>query len=304
MHVWRTCLIVAAVGILSSAVWGCDAGGGDPTATGDDTDAAGDSAGPSGSADTDVESESGEGTPDDTTRDSSKADTAVAGRVVSLDGEPIAGVKVLACTPTTCITNTTVSDGTYLSTVAGDEPRKMEVLGGQLGFATMVWYQDVVVGETAWLPRDVHLPVFVDDPQPWLVDEGGEIVVAEGQLELQAQPGALVYPLGTFVEQIRAVELDPALLPPHDVEPWAGTEAKSLAFVFDPFDLHATTPVSFVAHPGADLDEGAIFSVWTADGLHGTMHEVGTATVDAAGAIVADPETGISAFTTLVFVPE
>lgn len=234
-----------------------------------------------------------------------KGTSATSGRVVDAAGKPLDDFAVLACTLATCIRGSTADDGTYCIADLPVKPHKMQVIGEPKGYATVIWYQDVVEGGNAASAKDVVLVPL--DPEGAFISEelGGAAVVAGGGLEISVAPGEIEFPLGTFDEKINGAKIEPAQLPPYDMEPWAGKEAGTLAFIVNPYPLKLKKDVvgSFgVKVMGAGVADGLTYDVYTADSDTGALLLGGTATA-VGGDIVVDSGADLHQLTTLVFVP-
>ena len=118
--------------------------------------------------------------------------SCIAGRLVDRDGAPVVGVKVSACTLTTCIIGQSVADGRYTVTKLPVEPHKVEILGEVKGYATFVFHQPTRAGVLSTAPWDIVLPLKTDDATPWLPAEGGTASLLDGAIAVTAAPGALL----------------------------------------------------------------------------------------------------------------
>lgn len=228
----------------------------------------------------------------------------IAGAVTSEAGEPVAGVKIAACTSETCIISTTLADGTYNVQRLPVEPHKVEVFGVMKGFMTLAFFQDVMPGELARASRTLILPRQTNDAVAWLPANGGTVELADGQLVFDAEPGTLRYLVGTPEAEmlVEAVEVPVRNLVPYDTEPWKGKESKSMAFVVNPFPLTASASVDLTIK-GASATANALYTLYAAHSTTGELEEAGILVGAANGDLVLQPGATLTHLTTLVVVP-
>ena len=227
----------------------------------------------------------------------------IGGALVSEAGEPVAGVRVAACTLTTCIMANSGADGSYVIQRLPVEPQRVDILGAAKGYMALVYYQDIVPGEVARAPKPLVVPTMKNQTVAWGAD-GGEVTVADGKLVMKAKAGALSYPVGTpdFEMVVEAVAVPIADLVPYDIEPWKGKESKSLAFVVNPFPLTATESIELTVK-GTGASANALYTLYTADHLTAELTEAGVLAANAAGDLVLQPGATFTQLTTLVIVP-
>lgn len=228
----------------------------------------------------------------------------VFGKLVDPSGKALAGIKVSACTDVECLRADTTADGTYNIQGLKVGAHHIEVLGEPKGVMTMVWWQDVPAGVQSRLKDSVVLqPLSASTTTPWAPADGGKVTLAEGRLELEAAAGTLSYAAGTTDKSVRALEIDIDELPPYDVEPWKGKEAKSVAFIVNPFPLKASQAVKLKVLGQAGVATGTPYTIYAADPVWGTLKVVGLATADGSGALVSEPGGSLTSLTTIVVVP-
>jgi hypothetical protein len=229
---------------------------------------------------------------------------SIAGRVVNRSGASIEGLKVLACSASLCMTADTDTNGEYLFTDMSIAPRHVQITDLSDTYMGLLYYQDVIANELNVLSRFVVLPGLTGVPTSLPVATGGAVTLADGALELTVPADALTYPFGYNDEVIQSEMLSGEEIPPYDVEPWMPFKADSLAFAFFPANTVSSAPVSFKVTQGITQPEGSKYFIWTADFSHGTLHEVGTATVDAQGHLVSDADAMVKDLTTIVLIPD
>ena len=110
--------------------------------------------------------------------------------------------------------------------------------------------------------------------------------------------------LGYDGEVIQAERLEGDEIPPYDIEPWMSRKADSFAFAFYPQNTKASENVTFKVTTGVNQPQGTQYFIWTADFSHASLHNVGTATVDANGHLVSDTGAEIKDLTTIVLIPD
>lgn len=228
----------------------------------------------------------------------------IGGALTSQGGEPVAGVRISACTLETCIVGQTGADGTYTVQRLPVTPHKVEVLGVAKGYMTVAYYQDVLPGELARPERAVVLPRTTNAGVSWTAAAGGTATVADGKLVLSARPNTLLYPIGTPEEEmlVEAVQVSLDELVPYDSEPWKGKESKSLAFILNPFPLKASESVGLTVK-GVGAAANSLFTVYAADATTGELVQSGILAADASGDLVLQPGASLKTLTTLVIVP-
>lgn len=228
----------------------------------------------------------------------------IAGALESPTGEPVVGVRVSACTLETCIIGQTATDGSYLVQRLPVEPHKVEILGAAKGYMTLAFYQDVKPGELARATHTVVLPRVTNAAVSWTAAAGGSATVAGGKLVLQAKAGILRYPIGTpEVEMlVEAVEVPLDELVPYDVEPWAGKESASMAFLLNPFPLTAAESIGLTVK-GVGAPANKLFTLYAANATTGELDEAGVLMADASGDLVLQSGASLTHLTTLVVVP-
>lgn len=235
------------------------------------------------------------------------------GRVVRLDtGQPVVGIKVLACSAEACLQAKTLDDGTYTVGKLAAGPHKMQALGSLPDpvtglmtpkYVTLVWNQEIELGFYDTAPRDILVPLLPETPEgTWDPAVGGSITLADGALRLTAEAGTFDFPVGTFIYDMWAVSVQAADLPPFDIEPWVGHEAGTLAFYVNPYHVEATEPVQ-AELLGTGAAVGAVYDLYYPDGVVGLLQHAGTATVNAAGIVASDPDSTLLEISTLVAVP-
>ena len=229
-----------------------------------------------------------------------EAVACVGGALVDPDGNPVVGVKVSACTATTCIIGPTDDGGRYNIQGLPVEPHKIEILGVPKGFMTMVFFQETKPGEMAVAAREVELVPLTGQAVP-LPESGGTALVADGKLELRAAADALVYPIGA-PEEIEVAAIDIADLPPFDVEPWKGKERQSFAFVVSPFAMGVEGDIELVVK-GAGAAAGTPYRIYSADHITARLEDGGMLVADDKGDLVLQPGASIEELTTVVIVP-
>jgi hypothetical protein len=229
---------------------------------------------------------------------------SIAGRVVNRSGASVEGLKVLACSASLCMTADTDANGEYLFTDMSIAPRHVQITDLTDTYMGLLYYQDVIANELNVLSRFVVLPGLTGAPTSLPVATGGTVTLANGALELTAPADAIEYPFGYNDEVIQSEMLSGEEIPPFDVEPWMLFKADSLAFAFFPANTTSTKNVSFKVTQGITQPEGTKYFIWTADFSHGTLHEVGTATVNADGHLVTDPDAAVRDLTAIVLIPD
>lgn len=229
---------------------------------------------------------------------------SIAGRVVNRSGASIEGLKVLACSPSLCMTADTDANGEYLFTDMNIEPRHVQITDLSETYMGLLYYQDVIANELNVLSRFVVLPDLSGPPTSLPVATGGAVTLADGALELTVPADAITYPFGYNDEVIQSEMLSGEEIPPYDVEPWMPFKADSLAFAFFPANTISSEPVSLKVTQGITQPEGSKYFIWTADFSYGTLHEVGTATVNAQGHLISDADAMVKDLTTIVLIPD
>ena len=228
----------------------------------------------------------------------------VAGRIVDEAGAPVPSLAIGACTLDVCIRGTTNAEGRYVIGRLTVNPQKMLVFGTAKGYAQMIYYQDATAGVLSEAPFDVQVHRLAAPDTAWSATTGGTVSLAGGMLELTADADALLYPIGAE-EKVTALEVDPTELPPYDIEPWAGKEAATRAFIVNPYPLHteAGKPATLTVKGATGVTAGATYTVYSAHTTQGILEAHGTATADGNGAIVLEGGT-LTDLTTLVIVPD
>lgn len=226
----------------------------------------------------------------------------VGGRLVDETGAPVANLAIGACTLDVCIRSNTNADGRYTIGRLTVNSQKMLVFGVAKGYAQMIYYQDVTPGVLATAPHDVVLHKLAAPDVDWLAATGGTVTLANGNLELTAAADTLLYPIGAE-EKVAALEIDVADLPPFDIEPWAGHEEHTRAFIVNPYPLHASAPVTVRVLGATGTAAGDKFRVYAAHSVKGMLEDKGVATADGNGAIALTDGT-LTDLTTIVVVPE
>jgi len=228
----------------------------------------------------------------------------IAGRLVHLDGEPIEALRLLACTASICYWDETDADGRFEVTELTLEPLKMQVGDPKGEHLDVVFYHLLDTTDVSEIPADIVVPRRGGEPVPWS-DEGGMVSLADGELELEVEPGALTYPFGTKDKGVRAMRMEAEDLPPYDWTPWAGQESETFAFVINPVAI-AVDPGATLRVHGLSSAACSVYRVWSVSAKKGTVSHAGTATVaevDGALTLVTDPDAAITELTTLIFSP-
>jgi hypothetical protein len=243
--------------------------------------------------------------PDTSTPDVSEPECcgSVQGRVVTIEGDPLAGAYVLVCNADYCVSGETGIDGQYDVGQLTLVEYKIKVQGSQLGYANMLFFQDLPIKDVVTAPRDLVAVESTEDMQSWVPDDGGTVTLAGGMLELSVDPGALKYPLGV-PKEVLAVSVPIDALPPYDQEPWIGSETGAFAFFINPVGVKTLEGVFSFRVLGANAAADATYSVWTVDDKTAHMEPVGNATADAEGNIVSDADCGMKLLSTLLILPE
>lgn len=293
-------------GSLAFALFGC----GDSTEPGADADTTAETQVETQGETGDVAPESSPDVPttvacDPATDNAGNPVACVAGRIVDEAGAPVPSLAIGACTLDVCIRGTTNAEGRYVIGRLTVNPQKMLVFGTAKGYAQMIYYQDATAGVLSEAPFDVKVHRLAAPDTAWSAATGGTVAVAGGMLELTADAGALLFPIGAE-EKVTALELDPSELPPYDIEPWAGKEAATRAFIVNPYPLHteAGKPATLTVKGATGVAAGATYTVYSAHSTQGILEVRGTATADGDGAIVMDAGGTLTDLTTIVVVPD
>jgi len=228
----------------------------------------------------------------------------VYGALVDDAGKPVVGAKVSACTDKECIITNTTDAGVYNIQGLTVEAHRIDVLGEPKGVVTMIWWMPVTEGVQSRLAH----PVVVHDLDrvtkvPLAPAEGGTVLLADGQLELSAEPDTLKYPIGTVDKSIGAIEVDIDELPPFDLTPWKGKESRSRAFIFNPFPMKSTTSAHLRVFGEERAAVNATYTVYSANYTFGHLDEVGLMRADGSGALVSESGGALKDLTTIIIVP-
>lgn len=300
----RPPLIATALALTCLALApACGDGGGGPTdATGADSDAGGDTSAP-GNRFADRTPPAGQ--------------AALGGRIVDQDGEPIAGMRVAACSQQECPIVKTGADGVFFhASLPPDRPRAIYAHGSHSfanpgpTYATVVLREDPAA-DAAMDVGDLVLPLLEGEPVAADPALGGTFALADGSLEVTIPPGALTYAIGTpeASQKLQAGRVAVQDLPLYASRPWAGREGRSIAYSVAPWEARSSAPISFVVH-GSGEAAGVVFDVYqvepftTAIAVVAEPEKVGTATVDEQGDVVSDPGGALESLIVLVLVPQ
>ncbi len=221
------------------------------------------------------------------------------GRIETVDGEGVANVDILCCSPSTCLIYTTDETGTYSYSDIPIGPRKMKTFDHDERYRTTLWHQVVREEETTGLPR----PIVMFEKQERTEWGGATVVLANGRLELTAPDSGIKFPIEDD-NTVAAREVMPEQFPPLDVDPWGDDATGVLTFLLEPDHLYAEAPIGVVVKLG-DVDlAGSVYDVWTVDDSTAVTSKVGTARVNAAGDLVTDADCDVRALDALAFVPQ
>lgn len=234
---------------------------------------------------------------------------SVSGRIVTTDGEPVVGVKVLCCTMSVCYADETNDEGIYEVGDLSLGPWKLQLLGAAIDAATFVWWQDVTDAADHPANRDIFAVPMEGTAVSWPEDEGGTVVIADGELELSVLPiegdegpeAPLEGPIG-WDDTIRAVKVPTDHLPPYDIEPWTSGDG-TIAFHIDPFKLHGNVPVGLRLLGGDYGSAGDVYDLYSVNLDYATLDLVGQAVVAEDGNLVAADDANLIDLSTLVLVP-
>jgi hypothetical protein len=223
---------------------------------------------------------------------------AITGRIVDVDGAPLADLEVQCCTSDTCYVGSTDDDGQYRFGQLLLIPRKFRVISELGDTIDGLFYQDVIADVTTDLGRDAILQPLPETSTNWT---GGTVLLAGGALQMTAPEGALHFETAE-PSPVGARAIAPADLPPFDREPWRVAGSEAMAFVITPFHLTSAAPVDVRVLDGVSAVPGTRFAVWSVDADDATATEVGTATVDPDGALVTDPGHSLKNLSVIVFL--
>ncbi|MCB9732527.1 MAG: hypothetical protein H6745_07940 [Deltaproteobacteria bacterium] len=301
--------VLALLGLLALApACGDDGGGGASdtgaadTVGGGDT-AAGDTGGTPGNRFADRTPPSGQ--------------AALGGKIVDQDGNPVANQRVAACSQQECPIVQTDADGIFFhASLPPDRPRAIYSHGTHSFRNPGPTYATVVVrqapaADTVVDVGDLVLPVLEGEPVAVDPAVGGTFLLADGAFEVTIAAGALDFAIGTpeESEKLQAGHVAVADLPMYASRPWAGKEARSVAFSTAPWEAHSAEPVAFVVH-GSTEAAGTVFDVYQVEPFTTDVEvvaepeKVGTATVDENGDIVSDAGGTLESLIVVVLVPQ
>lgn len=230
---------------------------------------------------------------------------SVAGRLVHPDGQPIEGMRMLACTPSICYWDETDSDGRFLVSDLTLEPLKMQTGDPGGTHLDLIFYHLLETEAVSELPSELIVPLRDGEPAVAWPDEGGTVTLASGQLELEVDPEAVSYPVGTKEKAVSAMRIEGANLPPFDWAPWEGREDETFAFVVNPVGV-TVTPHARVRVLGTEPGPCTTFRLWTVKAKTGALSYAGlmtTETRDGETLLVSSPDAEIGEFTTLILSP-
>ncbi len=226
------------------------------------------------------------------------------GTLVGSDGAAVQNVRVSACTPSTCITSTSDESGRFVIQGLPVEPHKLEVLGFIQGYYTTVYFMDMTAGSLTLAEAPIRLQrlptALVIGFEP---SEGGELVLAGGDVVIDADPGALTFPIGTSQDGAEATAIAIADLPPFDVAPWAGKESGAFAYLLHPFPLRSDGGVAIALGVPDGVQEAAGYSLYSVHTSSARVEEVGPMTRGEDGLWRLDDPTGLGHLAVLVAVP-
>lgn len=191
------------------------------------------------------------------------------GALVDPEGAPVVGVRVAACTAATCITGTTDAGGRFAIQGLPVAPHKFEALAVPRGFLATVFFVDVTGGRMVGPSRPVVLPR-LPDPVAFDPEAGGTVTLADGDVILEAAPGALGFPIGTAGGGLSATVIPGAALPDYDLRPWDGREGETFAVAFHPFPLKAEGAVAIAIRAPDAAGEGP----WDLHAVHGSTARI------------------------------
>lgn len=198
------------------------------------------------------------------------------GTLIDPEGGPVSGVRVSACTPSTCITGTTDDAGDFIIQGLPVEPHKLEVLGFIRGFFTTIYYLEMRSGLVAKPEKPIQLQrlpaAMVKGFEPAV---GGELALAEGDVKIDADPGSLSFPIGTIGDGAEAAAVDPLVLPTFDIAPWTGLEADSFAYTLHPFPLRSDGGVEIALRVPDDRIEAASYRLYSVHTSSARVEDVG-----------------------------
>lgn len=226
------------------------------------------------------------------------------GTLVGPDGAAVENVRVSACTPSTCITSTSDASGRFVIQGLPVEPHKLEVLGFIQGFYTTVYYMDMTAGSLTLVDAPIRLqrlpPALVKGFEP---SAGGQLVLAGGDVVIDADPAALSFPIGTSQDGAEATAVAIADLPPFDVAPWAGKESGAFAYLVHPFPLRSDGGVSLGLAAPEGVAEASAYTLYSVHTSTARVEEVGAMTRGDDGLWRLDDPTRLGHLAVLVAVP-
>ena len=234
---------------------------------------------------------------------------SIKGRIVDADGHGLAGLKVLCCTSSLCVSGETESDGRYrfddleIYDESLSEARKMHVTDLSGAYMDIVFHQVVVAGEVRELQNDVAMTPDSGVPSIWDEDTGGTVVLAEGKLELNAPPESLIFPFGLNDSMIRAVSIMAKNVPPQDLEAWVGHEDETISFLINPLDIRSKEALGLIVFDDVEREAGSKFEVWSLNSSKGVMEKAGTASVQSDFRILGDDDLNLTRVSMIILVP-
>jgi len=223
----------------------------------------------------------------------------IEGRIVTADGEGVANVDILCCSPSTCLIYTTDETGNYTYNNIPIGPRKMRTFDHEDRYRSALWHQVVIEAETTGLRR----PVVMFEQQVKTEWAGSSVVLADGRLELTAPESGIIFPTEED-RSLAAREVTPDQFSPPDIDPWGEDSTGVISFLFEPAHVHSEGSIQVtVRGVGAEL-VGTVYDVWTVDDSTAEATKAGVATVNAQGDLVTNADCEVHALDALAFVPQ
>jgi len=226
----------------------------------------------------------------------------ISGRVVDINGVGLGNIIVLCCSEALCVRGETDTEGDYLIENLEPGPRKMELFDTSRERMSVLFWQEVIAHQRQELDREVVLPTSSSEPTDWNSADGGDVSLANGALILSAAPGSLLYPPGAE-ERVRAEQIDIALLPPYDTEPWHDINDTSIAYYLDPVYIEAESPVNFTISSNAGGIPGSEYTIWSLQPDTATLEPVGSASADLDGTITNHEDSQLHYLSMILLIP-